>query len=164
MAMSATKERLPYIDVAKGLLILMVVWGHFELILRETHKTSDPVVAYWDHVEIIWSAFFMPAFFFITGLCGNFNKPFKKFVIQSFRTGTYNMCVDNPGQVSDVGAFIHLDCEDNGEGCRIQTYWRMVYSDSLPLPYWSLGARQSSSLMASAVCLPYVLLPGAVSV
>lgn len=86
MAMSATKERLPYIDVAKGLLILMVVWGHFELILRETHKTSDPVVAYWDHVEIIWSAFFMPAFFFITGLCGNFNKPFKKFVIQSFRT------------------------------------------------------------------------------
>lgn len=75
----AEKERLPYIDIAKGLLILMVVWGHYELMLRLCFKVTDPVIDRFDSVEDLWVSFFMPAFFLITGYCSNFNKPFKVF-------------------------------------------------------------------------------------
>jgi len=81
----ANKERLPYIDVAKGLLILMVVWGHYELMLRLCFKVNDPMIDRLDTTEDLWVSFFMPAFFFITGFCSSFNKPFRQFAWNTFR-------------------------------------------------------------------------------
>lgn len=81
----AKKERLPYIDVAKGLLILMVIWGHYELMLRLCFKINDPVIDRFDSVETLWVSFFMPAFFFITGFCSSFNKPFRIFAWNTMR-------------------------------------------------------------------------------
>lgn len=79
------KERLHYIDVAKGLLILMVVWGHYELLCRLCFNIKDPLVDTLDGLEITWVAFFMPAFFFLTGYCTNFSRPFIPFVWQSVK-------------------------------------------------------------------------------
>jgi fucose 4-O-acetylase-like acetyltransferase len=64
----------------------MVVWGHFELILRLCYEQTDIVVTAFDRVEDLWVSFFMPAFFFITGVCSNFQKPFKQFAILNFKT------------------------------------------------------------------------------
>ncbi len=81
-----TKERLHWLDIAKGLLILMVVWGHFELMCRLCYGISDPVVTWFDNVEKLWVCFFMPAFFFITGYCSNFKKLFLPFLTANIKT------------------------------------------------------------------------------
>lgn len=53
-------NRLEYIDIAKGIGILLVVFGHSSLVL---------------HIENIWiHSFHMPLFFIITGMCFNENK------------------------------------------------------------------------------------------
>lgn len=79
------KERLHYIDVAKGLLIIMVVWGHYELMCRLCFGINDPVVNALDSVEDLWVSFFMPAFFFLTGYCTDFSKRFMPFLIQGIK-------------------------------------------------------------------------------
>lgn len=79
-------KRLHYIDVAKGMLILMVVWGHYELMCRMCFGVSDRTIGLLDSVETVWVSFFMPAFFFITGFCSNFNRPFKTILITGIKT------------------------------------------------------------------------------
>lgn len=79
------KERLHYIDVAKGLLILMVVWGHYELMCRLCFGINDPTINSLDSVEDLWVSFFMPAFFFLTGYCTNFSKRFIPFFVQGIK-------------------------------------------------------------------------------
>lgn len=64
----------------------MVVWGHYELICRLCYGISDPTINKLDSVENLWVAFFMPAFFFITGFCTNFNKPFGQFMMAGIKT------------------------------------------------------------------------------
>lgn len=64
----------------------MVVWGHFELICRVCYQAKDPVITIFDDFESLWVVFFMPAFFFITGFCTGFDKPFKPFLITGIRT------------------------------------------------------------------------------
>ena len=76
--------RLHYLDIAKGLLIIMVVYGHFELLCRVCYHIEDHTVVAFDKLEKMWVVFFMPAFFFITGYCSNFRKPFLKFVSNGF--------------------------------------------------------------------------------
>jgi len=79
-------ERLAYIDIARGLLIIMVVCGHFELMCRLCFGISDPVVTFFDRCQNIWIVFLMPAFFYITGFCTNFNKSFRSFVQSGIKT------------------------------------------------------------------------------
>lgn len=79
------KKRLHYIDVAKGLLIIMVVWGHYELMCRLCFGIQDSVVNALDRVEDLWVSFFMPAFFFLTGYCTDFNKRFMPFLVQGIK-------------------------------------------------------------------------------
>jgi fucose 4-O-acetylase-like acetyltransferase len=101
------KERKKYIDVSKGLLILMVVWGHFELILRLCFNTTDDIITIFDRVENFWVAFFMPAFFFITGYCSNFNNHFGKFVYKSFRTILVPAIIIT--SVTTLNTYLHMD-------------------------------------------------------
>ena len=84
--MDHKSARLHYIDIAKGILILMVVWGHYELMLRLCFKVNDQTIDHWDSIENLWVSFFMPAFFFITGFCTNFHKPFKPFLVSGIKT------------------------------------------------------------------------------
>lgn len=80
------KVRHPYIDVAKGILIIMVVVGHFENLSRLYYGIENSYIQAFNNVELLWVSWFMPAFFFFTGLCSSFNKPFKDFFIANFKS------------------------------------------------------------------------------
>ena len=79
------KERLHYMDIAKGILILLVVWGHIDgtaFALGYDNKVIDDI-----HRTInIYVAFYMPCFFVITGFCSDFNKSLDKFIISSLKS------------------------------------------------------------------------------
>ena len=79
------EKRLQWIDVAKGLLLLMVVFGHIRghAYSMGYNNTSIEIIDFFSNVFI---PFYMPCFFVITGFCSSFNKPFKKFAVSSFKS------------------------------------------------------------------------------
>lgn len=79
------KERLHYIDVAKGLLILMVIYGHIYAVMH-TNEINNTFADYIRQSCNLFISFYMPCFFVITGFCSNFKKPFFQFIFQSFKT------------------------------------------------------------------------------
>lgn len=77
------KKRLNYIDVAKGILILMVVYGH----IYGNAKYMDCATVEWVRQSCnLFIPFYMPCFFVITGFCSSFKKPFVSLLWQSFKT------------------------------------------------------------------------------
>ena len=70
--------RLPYMDVMKGILIIMVVFGHIyyalwkygELTLDNVTYNITSFIA-----NVLIAPYYMAAFFFVTGFCSNFHKP-----------------------------------------------------------------------------------------
>jgi len=75
------KERIHWIDVIKGILILLVVFHHTPFNV----KGDFPLWGYkWWNTFII--GFFMPAFFVVTGYCTNFNSSFKSFFLKNIKT------------------------------------------------------------------------------
>lgn len=77
------KEHLHYIDVAKGLLIIMVVYGH---IYGNTSEIDNAGVDYIHQSVNLFVSFYMPCFFVITGYCSNFKKSFLEMASSSLRT------------------------------------------------------------------------------
>lgn len=83
---TANNKRIPYIDVAKGLLILLVVYDHlpdiyiYKLMLFNTH------IIQLDNWQWIYKLYFMPAFFCITGICSNFSVNFFPFLKKNFKS------------------------------------------------------------------------------
>lgn len=78
-------SRLHYIDVAKGLLILMVVYGHIDGTATELGFVNSSIDDIHRGVNV-FVAFYMPCFFVITGFCSDFGKPFKTFFLSSIKT------------------------------------------------------------------------------
>lgn len=79
------KERIRYIDVAKGILICCLVWGHMSIISRE-YGMDDKVLHGVNATIRLYGAFFMQTFFIITGLCSSFAIPFKEYVWKNVKT------------------------------------------------------------------------------
>lgn len=79
-------ERLKYIDIAKGVLIIFVVLGHIASTSKEFGGIENN---YLNHTGYLLSTFYVPfymqAFFFITGFTSNFNKPFVPFLTQNIK-------------------------------------------------------------------------------
>lgn len=75
------EKRISYIDVCKGILILMVVLGHVVYIMRITTGLalgSFPYV-FIQNIASIWIApYYMAAFFLISGYCSKFIRPLKE--------------------------------------------------------------------------------------
>lgn len=103
-------ERLNYIDVAKGLLILCVVFGH---IYGHSKSIDNITVDYFHRISNLYISFYMPCFFLITGYCSNFNKKLNTLFTSSFKTIAF------PGIIFsifffllerkyDVASFCHL--------------------------------------------------------
>lgn len=81
-----TKKRIAYYDIAKGVLICLVVISHIyleTLSVAKIHNSTFDWMRSWQWIHV---SFFMPAFFIITGLCSNFEKEFKPFLISNIRT------------------------------------------------------------------------------
>lgn len=83
-SVNSTKERIHWIDVAKGLLIILVVYGHLDYFSEYFAGTS----AYnWKGAtNFMFLPWYMPAFFIITGLCSNFETPVFAFVKKNFKS------------------------------------------------------------------------------
>lgn len=80
------KERLHYIDLAKGILILMVAYGHIGYQLCHNDGFDNIYMEKLSEISNVWVAFFMPAFFVVTGMCSNFCKQWKPFVVSQFKS------------------------------------------------------------------------------
>lgn len=81
------KERLHFIDVAKGILIVLVVIGHLANALSASVNDDDIFLLCFCNVrKYIWSPFYMPAFFIISGLCSNFNLEFFVFLRKNVKS------------------------------------------------------------------------------
>lgn len=84
--------RIEWIDVAKGLLITLVLFHHFP-------KVTDyynPVWAFFRELEGLYTPFFMASFFVITGYCSNFKKDFRSFFVNNFKSlliSNFFLCV-----------------------------------------------------------------------
>lgn len=79
------KERLHYIDVAKGILILLVAYGHIYGLSK--NACVDDISIEWIHRSInLFVSFYMPCFFVVTGFCSSFKKPFFTILVQSLKS------------------------------------------------------------------------------
>lgn len=77
-------SRIKYLDVAKGVLILLLLIHH----LNDSaclHVAWSEYYIYAYKWQSLYTAFFMQAFFFISGYCSNFQKPFYQLVITAAR-------------------------------------------------------------------------------
>lgn len=74
------KERLHYIDVCKGLLIIMVILHHLTNNARWTFGITCETFDVIDHCNELYLCFFMQAFFLMSGYCSNFSEPFPQFL------------------------------------------------------------------------------------
>lgn len=78
------KTRLHYVDIAKGLLILMVIIHHIpQYYLTNGHNVY---LKYLDDYSFIYTSFFMSSFFILSGHVSNFSKPFIAFTIKNFKS------------------------------------------------------------------------------
>lgn len=67
-------ERIHYLDIAKGILILLLVMSHFSVAANLANvNPSNPNFTFWYLPQPLFTSFFMQCFFIISGLCANFN-------------------------------------------------------------------------------------------
>ena len=74
--MTNRKLRFQYIDIMKGILILLVVYGHT---VWQAHEVGihNQTIEMLGETGFLYEPFYMAAFFAITGYCSNFKKSYK---------------------------------------------------------------------------------------
>lgn len=77
------KQRIAYYDVMKGVLICLVMFSHINYETLNVSHIENPTFRFLSNNQWVFTCFFMPAFFLVTGICSNFNKPFKPFLINN---------------------------------------------------------------------------------
>ncbi len=77
--------RLQYIDIAKGILILFLLYGHSILYTRMLGYDDDSI-SLWNKLVPWYNAFFMPAFFIITGFCSSYTINFKEYLWKNIKS------------------------------------------------------------------------------
>lgn len=80
----AKKQRQPWIDIAKGILILIVLLGHVQYFAHDFAGTDE--FKFVENTHIIFITWYMPAFFIITGYCTNFEIKFWDFLIKNLKS------------------------------------------------------------------------------
>lgn len=76
-------NRLNYIDVAKGILIILVLINHVGN-LAIASGVDNATISTIPSLRF-WCPFFMPAFFVIAGMCSNYDMPLKTFILKNFK-------------------------------------------------------------------------------
>lgn len=79
-------DRVSYIDVAKGILILLVIYDHLPDVFLTILEQSNAHIDWLNEQQWTYKLFFMPAFFCMTGFCANFKKSLKPFIISNFKS------------------------------------------------------------------------------
>ena len=78
-------KRLHYIDIAKGILMLMVIMVHVPLALKKMGFDYPYVNFPTNELMSFYVGFFMQAFFLLSGLTSNFEKPFRVFLMNNVK-------------------------------------------------------------------------------
>lgn len=78
--MKGIDTRLHYMDIAKGILILLLIEHHRGHIQNYNGIDTSTFDEHFGNWQLMFICFFMQAFFFISGYCSNFKKPAKNFV------------------------------------------------------------------------------------
>lgn len=79
------KKRIEYIDVAKGILIICLLYGH-SFIYGRLVGVDEEAMHLLGRTFKIYGCFFMQTFFLITGFCSAFNLPFKEYAWKCLKT------------------------------------------------------------------------------
>lgn len=82
--MKTTVRRIEWIDVLKGILIILMIMGHVPNLARRM-GCDDTNYHYFYLILQVYGCFFMQTFFMLTGLTTNFNIPFRKFAIKQLK-------------------------------------------------------------------------------
>ena len=78
-------QRNSSVDIAKGLLVMGVVYYHMFTILTESCGIESPTFRTMYNLHVGYTVFFMPAFFVLTGYCSNFTRSFGQFLLTNVR-------------------------------------------------------------------------------
>ena len=78
-------NRLVYIDVTKGYLMIMVLFHHILWILIDLQKINNEVLFEVNSLQRLFLCFFMPCFFIISGYCSSFKGNTTAFIIKGFK-------------------------------------------------------------------------------
>jgi len=151
------RERIHYIDVAKGILIMLVVFDHIPDMFFVRLGGANNSIRMINEMQWVYKCFFMPAFFILTGYCSSFNAPFKPFIIKNFKSLVI------PGIV--IGLF---DCLFN-PNCTIRTiffniihdggfYWFLVALFEAKIIYYLLSKYIKDTWLIGIICLLLMLL------
>lgn len=76
------KERVEYVDVAKGILILMLLCNHFLWVGCGLNGIKVGACQIFQLCDNMYRPFFMACFFCITGMCSNFGGSSARFVVK----------------------------------------------------------------------------------
>lgn len=153
------KERLHFIDIAKGLLIISVVWFHMWTILRGSCGLSHPMFDTLYSVHKLYCCFFMPAFFVITGYCTNFERPFKNFLLANVKAILVPMVFLNliPCLLSfNMAALRYLISVDNWLWGL--SFWFLPVLFLSKLFYWPIGFYIKGRLFGSILVLLMLII------
>lgn len=138
---NTSPSRLHYIDVAKGLLILIVVCHHVPHV-SDIYDVDNAFVDFMKSSSIIYISFFMPAFFIITGYCTNFSKyRFDQYLINNSKTILLPaFCL---GFISMWLNLLSSGCTDHYEYCKLGFRTLIVQGG----PYWFLSSLFLSKML-----------------
>lgn len=75
-------KRLEYIDVCKGVLIIIVILGHLH---SRFENYDDRTIIDYYHMGGVYLPFYMSCFFLITGYCSSWDKPIRAQLYDDFR-------------------------------------------------------------------------------
>lgn len=160
-----TKQRLHYIDVAKGILILMVIVHHINNI-ADRNGIESPMVDYMGStLSYFFAGFFMQAFFILNGFTSNFNKPFKTFCIGSFKSlmipyfsFSVIMLIVDYLTFGECNIWITVANGDQTWFFLLDTYWFLSALFIARLIYWIIKHYISNHLVGGGILLSIMIL------
>ena len=152
-------KRLHWIDVAKGLLAIMVVYSHIRG-QASSLGYNDSAIDGIDLFSNLFVPFFMPCFFVITGFCSNFEKSFKSFVFASIKgliipAFVFSFFFSGAYKVSNITLFKDFIKSFLYFG---GNYWFLSAMFIARLSYWTIKRITHNSVFISILCcLSFIL-------
>lgn len=81
---ATTNNRIHYLDIAKGILILLLLVSHFSIMVKWTNVGDSHFSYIYYSYPLFWP-FFMEGFFFISGYCSNFDVKCSTFLFKQVK-------------------------------------------------------------------------------
>lgn len=138
-------SRIKYIDTAKGLFILMMIFHHLPIRYEGIISDGCSTLEYLKRSNIFFLSFFMPAFFVITGYCSSFIVPFRPFLIRNLKRLLL------PGLLFTI-IFRFIEVLSIGGGLESWRVFMGPYLIATGSDYWFINSLFWAKLIFWAIC------------